>query len=851
MPTAHLFNVVPRLPETLERLGELATNLQWSFDPELMQLFRRIDSELLEQTQHNPMLLLGRVRQERLDELAADDGFLHHLEQAWQSSQQYLTRATWHQERHGPVDDTRPGVAYFSAEFGLARCLPIYSGGLGILSGDHVKSCSDLGIPLVGIGLLYQKGYFHQYLNTDGWQQERYEANDFYNMPLTLERDGEGEPITIAVEYPGRQVFAQIWRVQVGRARIILLDTNISRNTKADQDIGDYLYGGDREDRIQQEMLLGIGGVRALAALGLEPIVYHMNEGHSAFMAIERIRRTMEAHGLTYSEARILCASSNVFTTHTAVPAGFDLFSEELMRQYIGPHVERLGIRFEELMALGRGNPADTSARFNMALLAGRNARYINGVSALHGEVTRGMFHTITPEIPVHEIPIGSITNGVHAPTWTAPEMAALFDRYLGRSWEEEPASEKAWRKIHEIPDAELWRTHENRRARLVSFARQRLHAQLTARGIVGADLDVAQEVLDPDTLTIGFARRFATYKRAALILEDRERLMRLLSHPSRPIQIVFAGKAHPLDEPGKRLIQEIVHFSEEPTVRRRMVFLEDYDIEVARYLVGGVDVWLNTPQRPMEASGTSGMKVVFNGGLNCSILDGWWAEGYDPMRGWAIGSGEEYEDPTYRNQVESQALYRVLESDILPLFYDRDVNGLPREWIKRMKHSIAELGPVYNTGRMLQEYHERYYRPATENYQRLTAEDFAQVRQQASWLDQVNRNWSNVAVEDVQLLDSPRDRPVGSWITVEARVRLGGLQKEMVTVEAYAGLVDENQGIPHGLPAPLVWQEELAAGVHRYRGNIECTTSGQHGFLCRIRPNLDDAPLFGTIRWE
>lgn len=857
MSKAHLYNVVPVLPEPLEPLEDLAYNLLWSWDPDLFMLFSRIDPTLWEETSNSPTRLLGLVDQRRLDELSQDDGFLHHLAEVYDKYRRYLRASTWFEQTHPELassdatgSDVR--IAYFSAEYGLARSLPIYSGGLGILSGDHMKSASDLGLPLVGVGLLYQKGYFRQSLDTDGWQQERYERNDFYNMPIHLERGEDGEPIIISVGYPDREVFAQIWRVQVGRARLYLMDTNIQRNSPEDQNIGDYLYGGNREDRIQQEMMLGIGGVRMLAALGYQPTVFHMNEGHSAFMALERIRQLMQAESLSFSEARIVCASSNVFTTHTAVPAGFDLFDEELVRKYLGPHVAELDIEFERFMALGRGDLLDQKAPFNMALFAARNANAVNGVSELHGQVTRGMFHAIMPEIPVHEIPIGSITNGIHARTWTSPEMSSLFNRYLGDRWVDEPANHSVWEKVYEIPDAELWRVHGRRRASLVTYTRGRLKSQLEGRGFTKSDLDAADEVLDPEVLTIGFARRFATYKRANLILSDPERLKRLLNHPTRPIQLVFAGKAHPLDQPGKTLIQGLVHFSEDPLVRRRVVFLDDYDIEVARCLVGGVDVWLNTPQRPMEASGTSGMKVVFNGGLNLSILDGWWCEGFEPDVGWAIGTGEEYEDPEYRDQVDARTLFRTLENDIAPLFYDRDVNDLPRRWIAMMKHSIARLGPVYNTNRMVQSYYDAYYHQAAQSYQELAADGFARARDQAAWLEQIYANWTSVQVQESRILESGRDRPVGSTVEVEARVSLGHLQPHQVAVEAYAGLVDENFGIPHGEPHVMQWQEELSDGMHRYSGTIPCVASGQHGFLCRIRPEMPGAPkLLGTIHWE
>ncbi len=852
MTTPHLFNVVPVLPGPLEPLQDLAYNLLWSWDSDLFLLFRRIDPAIWEETGNNPAALLGLVDQRRLDELSEDDGFLHHLSQMHDKYQRYMGASTWYGQTHPESDPREVRIAYFSAEYGLARALPIYSGGLGILSGDHMKSASDLGLPLVGVGLLYQKGYFRQSLDTDGWQQERYEANDFYNMPIELVRGEGGEPLVISVEYPGREVFAQVWRLRVGRVHLYLMDTNIQENSPQDQDISDYLYGGDREDRIQQEMLLGIGGVRMLAALGHSPSVFHMNEGHSAFMALERIGQLMKAEGLGFSEARIVCASSNVFTTHTAVPAGFDLFHKDLVEKYLGPHVAALGVDFERFMALGQGDPQDGDAPFNMALFAARNANAVNGVSELHGAVTRAMFHEIMPEIPVHEIPIGSITNGIHAPTWTSPEMASLFNRYLGDRWVDEPADHSVWESVYQIPDAELWRVHCRRRARLVTFAREHLKTQLRGRGFTKSHLEAADEVLDPDVLTIGFARRFATYKRATLILSDSDRLRRLLHHPTRPIQIVFAGKAHPLDEPGKRLIQQIVHFAEDPQVRRRVVFLDDYDIEVARYLVGGVDVWLNTPQRPMEASGTSGMKVVFNGGLNLSILDGWWCEGFEPDVGWAIGTGETFDDPDYRDQVDARSLFRTLESDLVPLFYDRDPNDLPRRWIAMMKHSIARLGPVYNTNRMVQAYHDRYYHRAHEGYMALTGDGFAMAREQAAWLEQIYTNWSRVRVQEVRLPTQVRDRPVGSSVEVEALVQLGQLQPGQVAVEAYAGLVDESFGIPQGEPHAMQWQEDLGDGLHRYKGTIPCVASGQHGFLCRIRPEMPGAPrLLGTIRWE
>jgi starch phosphorylase len=715
-----------------------------------------------------------------------------------------------------------------------------------------MKSVSDLGAPLVGVGLLYQKGYFQQYVNADGWQQERYERNDFYNMPLGLERQKDGEPVTVSVEVAGRDVHAQVWRVQVGRARLYLLDTNVGANNEQDQKIGDYLYGGDREERIKQELMLGIGGLRAVRAFGIEPDVVHMNEGHSAFVALERIRTLMEDQGLTFTEARAACTAGNVFTTHTPVPAGFDLFSPELMRKYIMPLCESAGIDFNRIMRLGRAEPADVRAPFNMAVFAARNSGFVNGVSGLHGEVSRGLFHNLTPDVPVHEIPIGHITNGVHARSWTSPEMGQLFDRYLGDRWVNEPAEPAIWEKVREIPDGALWQVHQSRRERLVAYARRKLRSHLAARGGSEPDVAVADEVLDPDALTIGFARRFATYKRATLLLSDPERLKRILRHPARPVQIVFAGKAHPKDEAGKRFIQKIVHFLQDPDVRRRMVFLEDYHIGTARKLVAGVDIWLNTPRRPLEASGTSGMKVVFNGGLNFSVLDGWWAEAFRPDVGWAIGGGEDYTETDYQDQVESEALYHTLETEIVPLFYNRDADGLPREWIARMKAAVAHLGPVFNTNRMVREYFEKYYLNAASDHARMAADGHRAARAQARWQERIYEHWDGVSVDSTEMLDPPVDRPVGSTLRVRAVIHLGGLMPGDVAVEAYAGPADERQEITRGAPHRMEWKKDGGSGRHVFEGLITCVVSGQHGFLVRVRPYLEGVKtMFFPVCWE
>ncbi|MFH1175813.1 MAG: alpha-glucan family phosphorylase, partial [Acidobacteriota bacterium] len=628
------FQVRPCLPERLQRLEELAYNLRWSWDHETIALFRRLDRELWETTEHNPVLMLQTVAQQRLEELAADEAFLAHLDRVWTDLADYMGGVgAWYRKAYGPAE--RPLVAYFSMEFGLTECLPIYSGGLGILAGDHLKSASELGVPLVGVGLLYQKGYFRQYLSPEGWQQERYPINDFYSMPVRLIRDQQGQPVVIALDLAGRRAAVQLWRAQVGRVTLVLLDTNVPENPRDFQDLTDELYGGDDEVRIKQEILLGIGGMRALDALGLRARVYHMNEGHSAFVGVERLRRLMKEEGLSLNEAGEIVLATTVFTTHTSVPAGIDVFSPELVARYLGSYLQELGANREVLLDQGRLHPGNRSEPLNMAVTALRLASFVNGVSRLHATVSRTMWRDVWPGVPADELPITHVTNGVHPGSWISEDMRSLYDRYLGPRWAEEPGDTRVWQAVHQIPAEELWRTHERRRERLVAFARRRLVAQLRRRGAGQAELAQAEEVLDPEALTIGFGRRFATYKRATLLLRDPDRLARILNQSGRPVQVIFAGKAHPRDGEGKALIRQIVQLAERPELRHRIVFIEDYDTIVARYLVQGCDVWLNTPRRPREASGTSGMKAAFNGVLNLSIKDGWWDEAYSHDAVW------------------------------------------------------------------------------------------------------------------------------------------------------------------------------------------------------------------------
>jgi len=831
------FHVVPALPEPLEGLREMAYNLLWTWDEDLRVLFLRLDRALWDSTYQNPVLMLGSIAQERLEALAADDGFMAYYARTYARYKEYLAERTWWDKLHAE----RPLIAYFSAEFGLAECLPIYSGGLGVLSGHHLKSASDLGVPLVGIGLLYQQGYFRQYLTTDGWQQESYPVNDFFNLPIRPAPGADGAPVRVELAMAGQRLVVQVWRVEVGRLPLFLLDTNLPENAPEVRDVTDQLYGGDHETRLRQEFVLGVGGLRALHAMGLRPAVCHMNEGHSAFLSIERIRLLMKEQGLSFAAAREAARAGNVFTTHTAVPAGFDVFTPELVDKYFSEHVKEMGVTPKEVLSLGAEDPTAATSPFNMAGLALRTAAFVNGVSRLHGEVSRGLLRKYLPGIPVDEIPVGHVTNGAHTRSTVSRDMSGLFDRYLGPDWWRQPDRPETWDGIDSIPDEELWATHERRRERLVAFARRRLMKQVEGRGATQRDLERARGVLGTGTLTIGFARRFATYKRATLLLADLERLKRILLSAERPVQVIFAGKAHPRDNEAKEVMKTVVRFCQGDEVRRHAVFVEDYDLVVARYLVQGVDVWLNTPRRGLEASGTSGMKVVPNGGLNLSILDGWWPEGYAPDTGWAIGKGEEYQDHGYQDQVESAALYELLEKDVVPLFYDRAVDGLPRAWIARMKASMKRLAPQFSTNRMLWDYGERLYLPAARYYAELVADGGARAQRLATWKANVFRHWAQVRVESVEAR-RPGTHRVGDSFPLAAVVGLGGLAPDDVSVEAYFGRLDEKQQIAAGRSVALRLEASLDRGRHRFVGVVPCDRSGMQGYTVRVRPAHPDA---------
>jgi starch phosphorylase len=695
-----------------ERLWSLARNVWWSWDHDCISLFRDLNPTRWRELNQNPISLLSEIPLGEIERRATELVLHSRINYCYRRQQEYLnTDRTWG-AAHAGVLRPRP-VAYFSAEFGLHESLPIYSGGLGVLSGDHIKSASDLDIPLVGIGLFYGQGYFLQRLDKSGWQREEYLQTDVNQLPMQPAIGQNGEPVVVEIETRDGFIRAKVWRVRVGRCDLLLLDSNVAGNAPEDRELTSRLYGGDGRTRIRQELLLGVGGFRALKAMGISPGVLHLNEGHSGFAVFEAIRNRMEEEGLGFNAAASQIPREVIFTTHTPVPAGHDRFSADLIEEHLGPLREQLGISQENLMGFGREYPTDHGEPFCMTVLGLKLSRRANAVSSLHGEVSRAMWKCLYPGRPEDAVPIGHITNGVHVPSWLAPQMCRLYDRHLGVGWQSNSGEARTWEEIENVDDGELWETHLSLKSQLIEFARRRAREQAERRAAPHETLQKLGKVLSPDALTIGFARRFATYKRANLILADMQRLASMVNDPKRPVQFLFAGKAHPHDEPGKRVLQQIAEMMQDAQFADKFIFIEDYDINVGRYLVQGVDVWLNNPRRPLEASGTSGQKVVLNGGLNLSVLDGWWAEAYDGLNGFAIGTGRTHSDMDVHDSRDGDDLYRVLRDELIPLFYQRDRDGLPRGWIKRMKRTIRTLGWRFNANRMVMDYTQKCYIPA------------------------------------------------------------------------------------------------------------------------------------------
>ncbi|GII02713.1 alpha-glucan family phosphorylase [Planobispora takensis] len=825
------FTVRTVLPSELASLSELVHNLRWSWHPETLDLFSEVDPETWERVGHDPVALLGAVEPERLRELAADRRFLRRLADAADDLREYMTAPRWYQS----LPDAARAIAYFSPEYGIAAALPQYSGGLGILAGDHLKAASDLGVPVLAVGLLYRHGYFTQSLSPEGWQLEHYPSLDPGGLPLTLLKEEDGTPVKIAIGLPEhRTLHAQVWVLQVGRVPLLLLDSDVAENDPAARDVTDRLYGGGTDHRLKQELLLGIGGVRAIRAYcritgHAEPEVFHTNEGHAGFLGLERIRELTEAR-LSFDEALEAVRAGTVFTTHTPVPAGIDRFPSEMIARQFGGENAWPTVPVDRILALGA---EEEPGKFNMAAMGMRLAQRVNGVSELHGEVSREMFQRLWPGFDVDEVPIGSITNGVHAPTWVGREIMELAGRELPSLVEKA----QGWEGVSKISDEEIWSIRGKLRARLVTAARERLRRSWLDRGASRAELGWIDDALDPEVLTIGFARRVPSYKRLTLMLNDPVRLRGLLLDPDKPVQIVIAGKAHPADEGGKKLIQQIVKFADQESVRHRIVFLPDYDMALGQLMVQGCDVWMNNPLRPLEACGTSGMKAALNGGLNLSIRDGWWDEWYDGTNGWAIPTADGVADPDRRDELESAALYDLVDHEVADRFYDRQGDGLPRRWLEMVRHTLTSLGPKVLAGRMLRDYVVNLYVPAAESARTLQSGTYEQAKTFASWKLRVTRAWPGVRVEHVEasgLGDTPE---VGARLELRTTIALGELESGDVQVQVAYGRVGAHDELLSPAYATLSLENRGDDGRAVFGGTLPLESTGAFGYTVRVVP--------------
>jgi starch phosphorylase len=848
------FTVRAHLPDRLTALERLSVNLRWSWDKPTQDLFAAIDEELWKQVGCDPVALLGQVTPKRLDELAVDESFLHRLDALAADLDNYLTRPLWYQQEEDAGTRLPHGIAYFSMEFGVAEVLPNYSGGLGILAGDHLKSASDLGLPLIAVGLLYRSGYFRQSLTADGWQHESYPSLDPQGLPLRLLTDAEGDPVLVDLAMPdANQLRARIWIAQVGRIPLLLLDSDIWENDHDLRGVTDRLYGGDQEHRIKQEILAGIGGVRAIRAYteveGLPaPEVFHMNEGHAGFLGVERIRELIDA-GLDFDTALTVVRSSTVFTTHTPVPAGIDRFPVEMVKRYFGGSADgpsgamsRLlpGVPLDRIIAFGA---EDDPAKFNMAHMGLRLAQRANGVSLLHGQVSRHMFNELWPGFDPGEVPIGSITNGVHGPTWAAPQWLELGRELLGSEDLGSLSEPDTWQRLQQVDIGHLWWIRSQLRNALVDDVRARLRRSWHDRGASDAELGWIATAFDPDVLTIGFARRVPTYKRLTLMLRDPERLEKLLLDEKQPIQLIVAGKSHPADDGGKALIQQVVKFADRPEVRHRIAFLPDYDMSMARQLYYGCDVWLNNPLRPLEACGTSGMKSALNGGLNLSIRDGWWDEWFDGENGWAIPTADGLLDESRRDDIEASALYDLLERSVAPKFYDRNEQGVPGRWVEMVRHTLMELGPKVLASRMVRDYTEKYYAPAAESLRKTVepgadGEPFGAARELAAYRQRAQEAWPKIQITDVDSYGLPDTPLLGSELTLTATVQLAGLRADEVVVQAVLGRVDGSDALVDPVTAPMEHTGTAEGGNEVFSTTTPLPVAGPVGYTVRVLPH-------------
>jgi starch phosphorylase len=837
MKNFQTYQIYPNIPESLTFLETLSRNMWWCWKKNAIDLFRRIDPPLWGESGRNPIAFLSKITQDCFTQLANDDGYLAHLEQVKEDFHNLVLNPV---ERKDSLFDPNEVIAYFSMEFGIHESLPLFAGGLGILAGDHLKAASNMALPLIGVGLMYRKGYFRQYLNHEGMQQESYPETELYNLPIERVSDQSGSELLISVDGPDGHMLATVWKIMIGRIPLYLLDTNILQNPLQYREITSSLYVADAKVRLAQEVLLGIGGMRAIEAMGINVKVLHMNEGHSAFSSLERLAQTKSNYNVDLKTALEIVPRATVFTTHTPVAAGHDEFHAELVKPYIASFEEKLGTTVQEILSWGQPVGADKDTPLSMFILGLHMAAHCNGVSRLHGSVARRMWSHVWPERPEDEVPISHVTNGIHISSFISQEYTYLFDRYLGPDWYMGSRKPSNIKRIDDIYDEELWRAHEMNRLRLIRTCREQLVKQYARRNAPRNVIEAVESVLEQDALTIAFARRFATYKRAYLILQDFQRLESIINNKKYPVQFIFAGKAHPKDNEGKDLIKKLFEMANRPEIRDRIVFLEDYDMHLARHLLQGADVWLNTPRRPLEACGTSGIKAAINGVLNVSILDGWWCEGYTEERGWRIGNGEEYEDHAYQDAVESQALYNVLENEVIPCFYERKNGDLPNCWLKKMKASMKMAMDMFCSLRMVGEYEKRFYQPAAKQLDKLVANKAREAKGIATRIKRLRSLWQQVQI-------NPPIRPdigpfrVGDSFEVTSEINLGGLTPDEVDVELYYGHMKSLDALEVSNVEPMAVREDRGNGQYLYGCSISCEISGRFGFTVRATPRGDE----------
>jgi len=842
------FQVFPNVPEPLTETLKITRNLWWCWHLDAIELFRRLDPRLWRDSGQNPISFASMISQDQLQEQARDESFLAHQKRVWAFFQKDVLE---------PVDysntpfQREQSIAYFSMEFGIHESLPLFAGGLGVLAGDHLKAASDMKIPIVGVGLFYRRGYFHQYLDVEGWQQEEYPEIDIYHIPAERIKDSSGNGLVVTVDGPDGKIRAMVWKVMVGRVPLFLLDANLPENSPEIREVTSRLYSSDSRTRLAQEVLLGIGGMRALEAMGIRPVVCHMNEGHCAFSSLERLAQIMATHNIDMKIAREIIARSTVFTTHTPVAAGHDEFPVDLVKPCIAPFQERLGVSMDEILSWGQAAGFRSGGPLSMFVLALRMAQYKNGVSELHGKVARKMWSKVWPGNPEEEIPISHITNGVHISSWISIENSILFDRYLGPGWEIKTEDEDMVDRVDGIYEEELWRAHELSRSRLIRSCRYMMARQYKRRNASKLMMKEAESVLDQGVLTIAFARRFATYKRANLLLHDPKRFEKMITSTQYPVQLIFAGRAHPQDNEGKELIRRLIQFAKNPAIRHRVVFLEDYNIDMARRLVQGADIWLNTPRRPFEACGTSGIKAAVNGVLNVSILDGWWCEGYSEDIGWKIGDGEEYEDYNFQDSVESQALYNLLENDVIPCFYNRKHGDIPERWMEMMKASIKAVMKNFSAVKMVKKYNEMFYLPAAKRMQGLLADQAAEAKQLNLFREKLKSNWKEIRIGR-PVPSVPGPFRVGNRFNVTVEVFLGKLRPEEIEVELYYGYIKSIDTVAKADIQKMSVKEDKGGGVYLYECVVHCNLPGRYGFTARLVPKGDDMIRFtpGFITW-